>query len=78
MKQTIDVKKKLLAEGLQELAKDVTVPMKVEAEGKFGLGRTTINDYLKGDVRNIPTGQALVKLFRKRIIELPTPQDIRA
>lgn len=77
MKQATDLKKKNLSESLQELSKDVTAKMKAEAELKYDLGRSTINDYLKGNIGNLPTAEALCTFFRKKVISIE-PQSQRA
>lgn len=78
MNKATEQKKKNLSITLQELSKDVSAEMKAQAELKYGVGRSTINDYLKGNIGNIPTAEALVNFFRRKVISLSPDTANRA
>ena len=63
MQKSIEQKKKDVGAKLKRAAKKVTEQDKAECRAATGVGITTINRYLKGDVALLPVGESLLNFF---------------
>lgn len=64
-----ELKKEMLSRSLQDIAADVTEKDKALAVYTLDVSLSTINKYLKGEVGNMATADALHQLFKAELLK---------